>query len=115
MFDRYAWKFLDDMGTKYGGVVRFHDMLGVRIFPVGDSPADSVFQSEGLYVFDPLALNHVVLKDQDAYPDVNYVRAYVFLRGPTVGWQILTGVLLSGIAKYSLVQAYSLHKVCTFV
>ncbi|KAK7681875.1 hypothetical protein QCA50_015224 [Cerrena zonata] len=51
LFDRYGWDFMDELGERYGSVVKLTGPIGRKI----------------LFVFDPKALQHVVLKDQDTY------------------------------------------------
>ncbi|KAK7676951.1 hypothetical protein QCA50_020069 [Cerrena zonata] len=51
LFNRHGWKFLDDLGDKYEGVVKLQSMLGRKV----------------LYVYDPKALQSVVIKDQYIY------------------------------------------------
>lgn len=52
MFERHCWPFLDNLTTGYSGVAKLHDLLG----------------EQRLWVSDPLALHHIVIKDQDRYP-----------------------------------------------
>ncbi|GJE97234.1 cytochrome P450 [Phanerochaete sordida] len=51
--DRGAWPFLDQLTTDYGHVVGFTGMLRRRV----------------LWVFDPKAMHHVIVKDQDIYEE----------------------------------------------
>lgn len=51
VFDRNGWQFHHDIVEKYGGVVKLHNLFG----------------QEMLYVSDPLALHHIVVKDQYIY------------------------------------------------
>ncbi|KIP02197.1 hypothetical protein PHLGIDRAFT_122687 [Phlebiopsis gigantea 11061_1 CR5-6] len=53
LFNRFAWEFHDGMRVKYGPVAKFYGPLGSR----------------GLYVFDPKALNHIIVKDQMIYEE----------------------------------------------
>ncbi|KAF9820625.1 hypothetical protein IEO21_01328 [Rhodonia placenta] len=53
MFDRHGWDFLYGLGVKYGSVVKINGTFG----------------SKQLFVFDPLALNSVVVKDQYVYEE----------------------------------------------
>ncbi|KAI0760477.1 cytochrome P450 [Fomes fomentarius] len=48
LVDRNAWGFIQHLTDSYPGIVRLHGPLGHRM----------------LYVFDPTALHHVVVKDQ---------------------------------------------------
>jgi len=51
LFDRHGWDFQDELGEKYGPVVKITGLLG----------------KEYLFIFDPKALHQVVVKDQDIY------------------------------------------------
>ncbi|KAL5482360.1 hypothetical protein ACEPAI_8954 [Sanghuangporus weigelae] len=55
LFDASEWKFHDDMLHKYGGVVRLPMMLG----------------KDDLYISDPLALHHILVKDQYIYEETS--------------------------------------------
>ncbi|GJE97228.1 cytochrome P450 [Phanerochaete sordida] len=50
---RDAWPFLDELTDDYGQVVKLTGILGRRV----------------LWIFDPLALHHVLIKDQDIYEE----------------------------------------------
>ncbi|KAK7691797.1 hypothetical protein QCA50_005200 [Cerrena zonata] len=50
-YDRHGWDFLDRLGTRYNSVVRITGILGHRI----------------LYVFDPLALQQITLREMESY------------------------------------------------
>ncbi|CAL1697383.1 unnamed protein product [Somion occarium] len=51
LFDRHGWDFQDEIGEKYGPVVKLMGPLGRKM----------------LFVFDPKALHHIVVKDQFIY------------------------------------------------
>ncbi|EKM58812.1 uncharacterized protein PHACADRAFT_112917 [Phanerochaete carnosa HHB-10118-sp] len=51
--NRGAWQYLDSLTNNYGQVVKCTGLLGRRV----------------LWVFDPKALHHVVVKDQDVYEE----------------------------------------------
>ncbi|TDL20056.1 cytochrome P450 [Rickenella mellea] len=51
LFDKMGWQFHHDIVEKYGGAVRLHGLFG------GDQ----------IYVSDPRALHHILVKDQDIY------------------------------------------------
>ncbi|EKM56480.1 uncharacterized protein PHACADRAFT_253633 [Phanerochaete carnosa HHB-10118-sp] len=51
--DRGAWPFLNHLTNDYGQIVKCTGMLGRRV----------------LWVFDPKAMHHVVVKDQDLYEE----------------------------------------------
>ncbi|KAI0789862.1 cytochrome P450 [Abortiporus biennis] len=52
-FDRQGWAFQRELGEKYGAVVKLTTLLG----------------GKWLYVFDPRALNEIVVKNQDVYEE----------------------------------------------
>nr|BAK09468.1 cytochrome P450 [Postia placenta] len=51
LYNRNGWGFIKDLSEKYGGVVKIHGTYG----------------SKQLFVFDPIALSSVVIKDQYIY------------------------------------------------
>ncbi|KAK7682246.1 hypothetical protein QCA50_014833 [Cerrena zonata] len=52
MYDRHGWNWLDGLGNDFNKVVKLTGLFGHRM----------------LYVFDPVALNHILIKDaEDAY------------------------------------------------
>ncbi|OSX63042.1 hypothetical protein POSPLADRAFT_1046379 [Postia placenta MAD-698-R-SB12] len=51
LYNRNGWGFIKDLSEKYGGVVKIHGTYG----------------SKQLFVFDPVALSSVVIKDQYIY------------------------------------------------
>ncbi|KAI0091833.1 cytochrome P450 [Irpex rosettiformis] len=51
LFHRHAWDYHDELMRKYGSVVKFNGL----------------FNRRALYVYDPLALQHIILKDQDVF------------------------------------------------
>ncbi|OSX63054.1 hypothetical protein POSPLADRAFT_1056401 [Postia placenta MAD-698-R-SB12] len=51
LYDRNGWDFIKDLNEKYDGVVKIHGSYG----------------SKQLFVFDPVALSSVVIKDQYIY------------------------------------------------
>ncbi|TBU28861.1 cytochrome P450 [Dichomitus squalens] len=53
LFDRQSWQFQHELYNKYGQIVT----------------ADGLFGRKLLFVFDPLALHHVLLKDQHIYEE----------------------------------------------
>lgn len=67
LFERHCWPLLDDLTTSYGGVAKLHGLLGEK----------------SLWVSDPLALHHIIIKDQDRYPlspSMSSYAAYVEFR-----------------------------------
>ncbi|KAI0716430.1 cytochrome P450 [Earliella scabrosa] len=57
LFDRDAWDFHDEVSRNYGPVVKINAVLGRK----------------WLYVFDPTALRHIVLKDQGTYDQIPWL------------------------------------------
>ncbi|KAL5482361.1 hypothetical protein ACEPAI_8955 [Sanghuangporus weigelae] len=55
LFDAYGWKFHDDIIDKYGSVVKLPMSL----------------RKDNLYIFDPLALHHILIKDQYIYEETS--------------------------------------------
>ncbi|KAI0347457.1 cytochrome P450 [Trametopsis cervina] len=53
LFHRHAWEYHDELMQKYGAVVRFNGL----------------FNSRALYVYDPLALQHIVVRDQNVFEE----------------------------------------------
>ncbi|CAA7265718.1 unnamed protein product [Cyclocybe aegerita] len=55
VFNDNAWSFQKEMAEKYGGVVKLTGLLG----------------DVQLYVFDPKAMHHIVVKDTNTYEELN--------------------------------------------
>ncbi|EPS98332.1 hypothetical protein FOMPIDRAFT_41436 [Fomitopsis schrenkii] len=53
LFNRNGWEFNNSINSDYGSVVKLHGMFGTR----------------QLYVYDPLALSSIVVKDQYVYEE----------------------------------------------
>ncbi|KAF5360934.1 hypothetical protein D9756_005077 [Leucocoprinus leucothites] len=53
VFDEYGWKYHYDILEKYGSVMKVKGLLGERL----------------LYLFDPKALHHILVKDQYIYEE----------------------------------------------
>ncbi|EPT02236.1 hypothetical protein FOMPIDRAFT_1022896 [Fomitopsis schrenkii] len=53
LFNRAEWDFTHGLGLKYGSVVKLHGMFGTR----------------QLFVFDPVALQSIIVKDQYVYEE----------------------------------------------
>ncbi|KIP09650.1 hypothetical protein PHLGIDRAFT_116131 [Phlebiopsis gigantea 11061_1 CR5-6] len=69
LFNRHAWDFHDRSTEEYGHVFTFRGLLGTR----------------GLYISDPLALTHVVLKDQAVYEEPGWFRDWNrMIFGPSI-------------------------------
>ncbi|KAJ3559691.1 hypothetical protein NM688_g188 [Phlebia brevispora] len=59
LFDRHGWSFHDNMEDLYGPIVKIRGM----------------FQKPALYVFDPKALHHIVLTDQNIWERPSFMIA----------------------------------------
>ncbi|KAI8976691.1 cytochrome P450 [Trametes punicea] len=57
LFDTDAWSFHDEVATQYGSVVKINAVLGRK----------------WLYVFDPAALQNIVLKEQGTYDQIEWL------------------------------------------
>ncbi|EMD31882.1 hypothetical protein CERSUDRAFT_88470 [Gelatoporia subvermispora B] len=67
IYDRQGWKFYEDITQKYGPIVKLKGLLGGNI----------------LYVFDPVALHTIVVKDQDIFEEASYfIKSNLQLLGP---------------------------------
>ena len=82
MFDRHGWNFVDDLGENYGSVVRLMGPMGVSSVFSSSFHRTRVdlfddAQRRVLYVFDPKALQHVVVKDQYTYAQAGFTAGYV--------------------------------------
>ncbi|KAH7913645.1 cytochrome P450 [Hygrophoropsis aurantiaca] len=55
IFDSYGWKFHQMLIEKYGPVSKVHGLLGTK----------------QLYVFDPTAMHHILVKDQYVYEETD--------------------------------------------
>ncbi|KAI5118019.1 hypothetical protein M0805_003456 [Coniferiporia weirii] len=71
VFNRDGWKFHRDIVEKYGGAVKLHMLFG----------------DEQLYVTDPLALHHIVVKDQYIYEETS---AFIRHNGLVFGSSLLS-------------------------
>ena len=68
LLHRHAWGFVDELGTKYGKIVKLTGQLGVSNLTMFPSIITTHYvQSRILYVWDPLAMHHVFVKDGDHY------------------------------------------------
>nr|BAL05087.1 cytochrome P450 [Phanerodontia chrysosporium] len=69
MFNRHGWGFHDTIIRQYGPIATVHSMLGAR----------------ALYVYDPKALNHIILKDQYTYDEPGwFLEWHRMIFGPTL-------------------------------
>lgn len=69
LMDRHGWDFVDELGSRYNKVVKLTGQLGVSGFP-SQYPCILIeisSQSRVLYVFDPLVLHHIFVKDGDSF------------------------------------------------
>ncbi|OBZ73462.1 Ubiquitin carboxyl-terminal hydrolase isozyme L5 [Grifola frondosa] len=55
LFDRNGWEFQRELGERYGPVVKINGLFG----------------DKQLYVFDPVALHHIIVKDQYIYEETS--------------------------------------------
>ncbi|EMD35778.1 hypothetical protein CERSUDRAFT_115731 [Gelatoporia subvermispora B] len=53
VINRHAWEFVQELGEKYGPIVRLQGVLG----------------RQGVLVFDPVALHSIIIKDQHVYEE----------------------------------------------
>lgn len=66
LFTIYGWDFHKDIAAKYGGVVKVKALFG----------------ENQLYVFDPKALHHIVIKDQYIYEETSaFIQGNLLLFG----------------------------------
>lgn len=75
LYDRQGWNFQDNLDEKYGSVVRFTGMFRVsRTLRLSLSYAHDLRkrQKEALYVFDPKALHHIIVKDQNVFERASF-------------------------------------------
>ncbi|OSD05201.1 cytochrome P450 [Trametes coccinea BRFM310] len=67
LYDRRAFKYHRQIGEEYGSVVRLHGRFGENI----------------LYTYDPKAMHHIVIKDQEVFEASNwFIRMLLHLFGP---------------------------------
>ncbi|KAI0631283.1 cytochrome P450 [Trametes polyzona] len=67
LYDRQGFQFHQSLGERYGPVVRLHGKFGSNI----------------LYTFDPQAMHHIVMKDQDIFQESAwFTRTSYYLFGP---------------------------------
>ncbi|KAI0698621.1 cytochrome P450 [Cytidiella melzeri] len=63
LFDRHGWNFHDRIATEFPAVARYHGPFGTR----------------GLYVSDPKALNHIVVKEQHIYEEPRWFLSWLYM------------------------------------
>ncbi|OCH84539.1 cytochrome P450 monooxygenase [Obba rivulosa] len=67
IYGRHEWDFYKDIAQNYGPVVKLNGLLGNKM----------------LYVFDPLALHSVIVKDQDIYEEPAFlIKSNLSVFGP---------------------------------
>ncbi|EKM49762.1 uncharacterized protein PHACADRAFT_131561 [Phanerochaete carnosa HHB-10118-sp] len=69
LFGRHGWDFHDRLARQYGSVSKVYSTLG----------------TPGLYVYDPKALNSIVVKDQHTYEETSwFIKWNHMILGPTL-------------------------------
>lgn len=83
LFNRHSYGFHREIVKKYGGVVKLSGLLGVRSPSVHSAVSHvhcgSWYQTEELYVTDPRALHHIVVKDQYVYEETASFITWAFI------------------------------------
>lgn len=78
---RDGWAFQKELANKYGSVARLYGPLGVirSIAKICVCPLTSTTPCQGkmLFVYDPLALHHIVVKDQHIFEEPMSAIQYV--------------------------------------
>lgn len=68
LFGPYGIDWQHDMVKKYGRVFKLYGLFGVRVSsPPGRILTSAVFQRVRLYITDPRAMQHILIKDQPLY------------------------------------------------
>lgn len=80
--DTQGWDFHAELAEQYGSVVKINGLFGVsRLSRTSFHPkihiGSSRFQKPWLYVFDPLALQHIV-RDVPTYDELPWYIQYVY-------------------------------------
>ncbi|KAF7348656.1 Cytochrome P450 [Mycena venus] len=86
-FDPDGWDFQQDLEENYGEVVKIRGLLSVcRQFSLLSTQRNSKKKPEQqLYVFDPVALQSMIVQQSDAYEEHPiYMKAYGLLWGPGI-------------------------------
>ncbi|CDO70522.1 hypothetical protein BN946_scf184569.g65 [Trametes cinnabarina] len=81
LFDTDAWGFHDEVATRYGPVVKIHAPFG----------------RQWLYVFDPAALQSIVLREQGTYDQIEWLVRHLRELTP-VFWEVANR-LVSAISR----------------
>ncbi|KAK7676941.1 hypothetical protein QCA50_020059 [Cerrena zonata] len=69
LFDRYGWKFQDELQEKYGSVLKLQ----------------SIFGRKALFVYDPRALQSIIIKDQYIYEPADWnTSSFSLMFGPGI-------------------------------
>ncbi|OCH93349.1 cytochrome P450 [Obba rivulosa] len=67
LYDRHGWDFYKDITQNYGPIVRLRGLLGGNI----------------LYIFDPLALHTIIVKEQDIFEEAAFfIKSNLRMLGP---------------------------------
>jgi hypothetical protein len=75
MADPQAWKFHKNLVDTFGGVTKLYGFWGVSSAGVVESTLVLIarLQHKQLYVCDPKALHHLVVKDQLVYEEATWL------------------------------------------
>lgn len=80
ILDTQGWDFHAELAEGYGSVVKIHGLFGVRCLLYArhlfDESSCACFKQPWLYVFDPLALQHI-LRDSHTYDELPWYIQYV--------------------------------------
>jgi len=73
MFNPQGWEFHKHLVDTFGGVVKLQGLWGVRAASIRSTlTLISNRQDKQLYVADPKALQHIVVKDQHIYEEASW-------------------------------------------
>jgi hypothetical protein len=73
-FNPQGWEFHRYLENTFGGVIKLHGFLGVCFGAVGSTlTLTSRPQDKQLYVADPQALQHILMKDQYFYEEPSWL------------------------------------------
>ena len=70
-------KYLSQFLAEYGSVARVHGICGVsnkslNLFVISADTASRTHQDTALFLTDPHALAHVLVKDPDNFPEIDF-------------------------------------------
>ena len=78
IFDTAGFQFHLNLSSKYGSVAKVYGMLGVSFVPsaIAARHPDALptCQDEQIYFTDPLALQQILVKDQDVFEEAEGFR-----------------------------------------